>query len=83
MTWTGSAEQDLKEMLKVVPRDFTTEQAIEATGWKLSKVRQAIVLGLSQDRLIPREINRGEANYYKVYENVAWRKEWVTKRWAA
>lgn len=83
MTWHGPAEQDLAEMLKVVPRDFTTEQAIEATGWELKKVRQAIVMGLSQDKLIPREIARGEASHYKVYENVAWRREWVTKSWAA
>lgn len=79
MTFSGSAELDLRDMLEILPREFTTEQAMEATGWELKKVRQAIVMGLGQDRLIPRDKYKN----YKVYENVAWRKEWITKRWAA
>jgi len=80
MTFQGPAELDLRDMLEVLPREFTTEQAMEATGWDIKKVRQAIVMGLSQDRLMPREIS---GTSYRVYENVAWRKEWITKRWAA
>lgn len=79
MSFTGPAEEDLGIMLEILPREFTTEQAMEATGWGLSKVRQAIVMGLSQDRLIPRDQHQN----YKIYENVAWRREWITKRWAA
>ena len=79
MTFIGPAEEDLNEILKVCPRDFTTEMAVEATGWPIKKVRQAIVMGLSQDRLMSREINQ----CYRIYENVAWRREWVTKRWVA
>ena len=79
MTFAGPAEEDLREILRLCPRDFTTEMAMEATGWGIKKVRQAIVMGLSQDRLMSRDIS----NSYKVYENVAWRREWVTKRWAA
>jgi len=80
VTFCGPAEEDMAEMLKVLPRDFTTEQAVEATGWEVKKVRQAIVMGLSQDRLMARELS---GTSYRVYENVAWRKEWITKRWAA
>ena len=80
MTFSGPAELDLRDMLKVLPREFTTEQAMEATGWDIKKVRQAIVMGLSQDRLMPREIT---GTNYRVYENVAWRREWITKSWAA
>lgn len=80
MSFTGPAEKDLGMMLEVLPREFTTEEAMQATGWDIKKVRQAIVMGLSQDRLIPREIS---GTSYRVYENVAWRREWITKRWAA
>lgn len=80
MTFQGPAELDLRDMLEVLPREFTTEQAMQATGWDIKKVRQAIVMGLSQDRLMPREIT---GTSYRVYENVAWRREWITKRWAA
>ena len=80
MTFKGPAEQDLNEMLEVLPREFTTEMVVEATGWDIKKARQAVVMGLSQDRLMPREI---AGTSYRIYENVAWRKEWVTKRWAA
>ena len=79
MSFQGPAEQDLKEILAVCPRDFTAEQAVQITGWPIKKVRQAIVMGLSQDRLISRDIS----NSYKIYENIAWRREWVTKKWAA
>ena len=80
MTFSGSAELDLRDMLEILPREFTTEQAMEATGWELKKVRQAKVMGVSQDRLMPREIS---GTSYRVYENVAWRREWITKSWAA
>ena len=80
MTFSGPAEQDLNEMLEVLPREFTTEMVVEATGWDIKKARQAVVMGLSQDRLMPREI---AGTSYRIYENVAWRREWVTKRWAA
>lgn len=79
MTFAGPAEEDLREILRLFPKEFTTDMAVEATGWPLKKVRQAIVMGLSQDRVMSREINQ----YYRIYENVAWRREWVTKRWAA
>ena len=80
MTFSGPAELDLRDMLEVLPKEFTAEQAVEATGWDIKKVRQAIVMGLSQDRLMPREIT---GTNYRVYENVAWRREWITKRWVA
>jgi hypothetical protein len=80
MTFSGPAEQDLNEMLEVLPREFTTEMIVEATGWDIKKARQAVVMGLSQDRLMPREI---AGTSYRIYENVAWRREWVTKKWAA
>jgi hypothetical protein len=80
MTFSGPAEQDLNEMLEVLPREFTTEMVVEATGWDIKKARQAVVMGLSQDRLMPREI---AGTSYRIYENVAWRREWVTKKWAA
>lgn len=80
MTFAGPAEQDLDEMLEVLPRDFTLEMVMETTGWPIKKARQAVVMGLSQDRLMPREL---EGTSYRVYENVAWRREWMTKPWAA
>ena len=80
MTFIGPAEQDLNEMLEVLPREFTTEMVVEVTGWDIKKARQAVVMGLSQDRLMPREI---AGTSYRIYENVAWRREWVTKKWAA
>ena len=79
MSFKGPAENDLGVMLSVLPREFTTEQAVQATGWETKKVRQAIVMGVSQDKLLPRDIE----NNFKMYESIAWRKEWVTKPWLA
>ena len=80
MSFTGPAEEDLNEMLKILPREFTLEMVVDKTGWPINRARQAVVMGLSHDRLMPREI---KGTSYRVYENLAWRREWVTKSWAA
>ena len=82
MTFVGTAERDLSEMLKVLPRVFDMKIAMQHTGWDKGKVRQAIIMGTSQDRLMPAARFTNATNDMK-WENVAWRKEWVTKRWAA
>lgn len=69
---------DLHTLLTIFPREFTAEDAVAKSGLDVNRVRQAIVMGMSQDRLMPREIG----NSYRIYENVAWRKQWITRRWA-
>ena len=80
MTFVGTAERDLQEMLEVLPREFDMKIAMQHTGWDKGKVRQAIIMGTSQDRLIPSARYTNQVNTMK-WENVAWRKEWITKAW--
>ncbi len=80
MTFVGTAEKDLQEMLKVLPREFDMKIAMRHTGWDKGKVRQAIVMGTSQDKLLPAAKYTNQVSTMK-WENVAWRKKWITKAW--
>ena len=80
MTFVGTAEQDLGELLKVLPRVFDMKMAVQSTGWDKGKVRQAIIMGTSQDRLMPAARFTNATNDMR-WENVAWRKKWITKAW--
>ena len=80
MTFVGTAEKDLSELLEVLPRVFDMKMAVQSTGWNKGKVRQAIIMGTSQDRLMP-AARFTNANHDMRWENVAWRKQWITKRW--
>ena len=80
MTFVGTAEKDLSELLEVLPRVFDMKTAVKATGWDKGKVRQAIIMGTSQDRLMPAARYTNATNDMR-WENVAWRKRWITQRW--
>ena len=80
MTFVGTAEKDLQEMLKVLPREFDMKIAMQHTGWDKGKVRQALILGTSQDKLMPAAKYTNQVSTMR-WENVAWRKKWITKAW--
>ena len=80
MTFVGTAETDLGELLEILPRVFDMKMAVQSTGWDKGKVRQAIIMGTSQDRLMPAARFTNATNDMRC-ENVAWRKKWITQRW--
>jgi hypothetical protein len=80
MTFVGTAETDLGELLEILPRVFDMKMAVQSTGWDKGKVRQAIIMGTSQDRLMPAARFTNATNDMR-WENVAWRKKWITQRW--
>lgn len=80
MTFSGPALQDVYTIRENFSRQFTHEQVMERLGWTKAKARQAIVMGVSQDYF--RIVGEQDPNTrWVAYENVAWRKEWMTKCW--
>jgi hypothetical protein len=80
MTFTGTALEDITRIRQEFPREFTHSQLCEHFGWEKARARQAIVMGVSQDyfRIVGAE---DSVTQWVTYENVAWRRQWMTKRW--
>ena len=80
MTFSGSALEDVSKIRKAFPREFTHAQLCEHFGWEKARARQAIIMGVSQDyfRILGAE---DTATQWVTYENVAWRKQWLTSNW--
>ena len=74
MTFSGSGLHDLQRIIEVFPRDFK---------WPMSRARQAIIAGQQTDLLRVVEETRTPTggSGYAVYENIKWRKEWITRAW--
>ena len=83
MTFKGTALDDIKKILAAFPRRFTIKEVERYFEWPTKRVKQAIVMGQQTDAITvlfqpKNEIGvSGEA----VYENLTWRKEWVTRAW--
>ena len=82
MTFAGPAEADIKIIREHFPREFTIADVREKLGWTHAKARQAIVMGVSLDYFHPL-VERGVEHEGRLttYENVEWRKQWITKPW--
>lgn len=84
---TASVKHDIEMLLTAFPRQFTSRQLEEYFGWAPSRVRQTIVYGKQIDvlRVIaePKIYGPNESRRVDlcIYENIRWRKEWMTKAW--
>lgn len=80
MTFSGTALEDITKIRQAFPREFTHAQLCEHFGWEKKRARQAVVMGVSQDyfRIVGAE---DATTQWVTYENVAWRKQWMTKSW--
>ena len=80
MNYAGTALEDISKIRQAFPRDFTHAQLCEHFGWDKARARQAIVMGVSQDyfRILGAE---DTTTQWVTYENVAWRKQWMTSNW--
>ena len=87
MTFKGSCKSDIEMILTAFPRQFTAKQLEEYFNWPTNRVRQAIIYGQQSDviRLVVEPKSHGSNDNRKVdlsiYENIRWRKEWMTKAW--
>ena len=83
MTFQGTALDDINKILAAFPRRFTIKEVEEYFQWPSKRVKQAIVMGQSNDAVTvlfhpKNELGvSGEATY----ENLTWRKEWLTRAW--
>ena len=81
MTFQGPALQDVGTIQENFPRQFTIEQVMAELDWEKNKARQAIVMGLSQDFF--RALSEERNTQLVIYENVQWRRNWLTKPWVS
>lgn len=87
MTFKGSCKTDLEQILSAFPKNFTAKIVEDQFSWTTARVRQAITFGQQNDfiRMISQPKIHGSNNdrrvEFSVYENLRWRKEWVTKAW--
>jgi len=79
----STASEDLKKILAAFPRDFTIKQVSEYFEWPARRVRQALVMGQQTDLVTVLVQPRNEAGMpgEAVYENLTWRKQWLTRAW--
>ena len=83
MTFKGTGLDDLQSILRQFPRDFTIEDVTAYFEWPISRARQAIIAGQQTDslRLLQDHRNGQASSGYAIYENVRWRREWITRAW--
>ena len=79
MTFAGPALQDVGTIQENFPRQFTLQEVADKLGWDKPKARQAIVMGLSQDYF--RSLSEDPVTRVVIYENTAWRRQWITNDW--
>ena len=79
----GTALEDINKILAAFPRRFTVKDVEERFDWSTSRARQAIVMGQQNDAIVVLFQPKNELGVSgcAVYENLTWRKEWVTKAW--
>ena len=82
MTFAGPALDNAHKIRAHFPTTFKHAEVMEKMGWNHAVARQAIVMGVSQDlfRILGAEDPR---TGYVLYENVGWRKSWLTRPWVS
>jgi hypothetical protein len=80
MNYAGTALEDIAAIRQAFPRDFTHSEVMDHFGWGKARARQAIVMGVSKDyfRIVGAE---DATTQWVTYENVEWRKHWITSDW--
>jgi len=79
----STASEDLKKILAAFPRRFTIKEVEEYFEWPTKRVKQAIVMGQQNDAIVVLFQPKNELGVsgYAVYENLTWRKQWLTRAW--
>jgi len=79
----STASRDLKKILAAFPRDFRIKQVSEYFEWPVRRVKQALVMGQQTDTITVLFQPKNEAGMpgEAVYENLTWRKQWLTRAW--
>ena len=79
----STASEDLKKILAAFPRRFTIKEVEERFDWSTSRAKQAIVMGQQNDAIVVLFQPKNELGVsgYAVYENLTWRKQWLTRAW--
>ena len=80
MTFNGTALEDIGKIRQAFPRDLHPCPALRAFRLGESESETGIVMGVSQDyfRILGAE---DATTQWVTYENVAWRKQWMTSNW--
>jgi hypothetical protein len=83
MTFKGSAAEDLSKILAAFPRDFKIKDVEAHFEWPTNRVKQALVMGQSTDviTVLYQPKNERGISDEAVYENLTWRKQWLTRAW--
>ena len=83
MTFQGTALEDINKILVAFPRRFTIKEVEEYFQWPSKRVKQAIVMGQSNDAVtvLFQPKNELGVSGEATYENLTWRKEWLTRAW--
>ena len=83
MTFQGTALEDINKILVAFPRRFTIKEVEQYFQWPSKRVKQAIVMGQSNDAVtvLFQPKNELGVSGEATYENLTWRKEWLTRAW--
>ena len=87
MELKNNAVGNTQRILDNFPRTFRSKDLKERFGWSDAQIRQALVYAqmndyiqiVSQPKIYGRNDDRRVE--FSVYENLRWRKEWVTRAW--
>ena len=79
----STALEDINKILAAFPRRFTIKDIEERFEWTTSRARQAIVMGQQNEAIVVlfQPKNQLGVSGHAVYENLTWRKQWVTRAW--
>jgi hypothetical protein len=79
----GTALQDINRILEAFPRRFTIKEVENYFEWPTKRVKQAIVMGQQFDAIVVLFQPKNEIGVsgHAVYENLTWRKQWLTRAW--
>ena len=82
MTFAGPALDNAHKIRAHFPTKFKHAEVMEKLGWEHKVARQAIVMGVSLDlfRILGAENAKTQ---YVTYENVEWRRNWITRPWVS
>ena len=79
----GTALQDINRILEAFPRRFTIKEVENYFEWPTKRAKQAIVMGQQFDATVVlfQPKNAICVSGHAVYENLTWRKQWLTRAW--
>lgn len=80
-TTKAQAPDNLELLLKIDKHTFTVAEVAEVLRITRQQARAAIVYGLSEEKLRVAQTTHSSEGDLSLYENVAWRRQWVVSKW--